>query len=138
MSSFLTSLLMVKPVRARSGGFVVAIGFLLIVAACTSTPTPTDDGLTPTENGEVTQAPDDPLYTAQRWLEAKQAAGELPAHYEVVRMLALDEDRLEVIISSFNEPPATEATWLVLARDQEGWEVVEEGSARARRDWPRY
>lgn len=111
----------------------------MVLGACASTPT--------TESGESTarvvedsgaRTPDDPLRIAQRWLEAKQAAGELPAHYEVVRMLALDEDRLEVIISPFNEPPATEATRLVLARDQEGWEVVEEGSARARRDWPRY
>ncbi|TXD35812.1 hypothetical protein FRC98_14140 [Lujinxingia vulgaris] len=138
MSSVLTpSPLRVE--RHRLAAFLTAIAMVPALAACASTPT--------TESGESTavvvedsgaHTPDDPLYAAQRWLEARQEAGEVPGHHEVVRVFALDDDRVEVIISPFNEPPATDATRLVLARDQEGWEVVEEGTLRARRDWPRY
>ncbi|RDV38320.1 hypothetical protein DV096_10965 [Bradymonadaceae bacterium TMQ3] len=127
--------------RWLSGRFAVygaAFGVLLALGACASTPKPVDDRSDSAAGDVVVQAPDDPLYVAQRWLEARQDAGELPTHVEVVRMLALDEERIEVILSPFNEPPATDATRLILARDQKGWEVVEEGTARARRDWPRY
>jgi len=125
--------------RARVAALVALLG---LGSAC-ATPQPVEapesqaEGATEAEDAAIASA-DDPLFVAKRWLVAQQDAGTIPTHHEIVRVFSLEGNRLEVIISPFTEPPANDATRLLLTRAEEGWEVVEQGTIRARKDWPRY
>ncbi|WP_146618241.1 hypothetical protein [Lujinxingia litoralis] len=113
-------------------------GLLLfwVMGACASPATPTREQ--PEHASARTYAtPTDPLYVAEQWLARGQESGEYVG-MEVVRAFTLDDGRLELILSPPDEPPATPALRVLLARDQEGWEVVETATIRSRQDWPRY